>query len=75
VKDFLRRRLRYTAFRKGVVGSSGVWLTIWVLFVGGRIVRRVFGRYPTTVYRATLEPGQSLVIAHGRETGAIQVPE
>jgi hypothetical protein len=75
VNIYWRRRLRFIAFRRGVIGSSGMWRTIWLVFLVGRILHRVFGRNPEVVYRATLEPGQSLVIAHGREAGAIQVPE
>jgi len=54
-----------------VVGTSRGWLTVWVTIAGLRMLRKVVERKEKVVYREELKPGQTLVIAHGREPGAI----
>lgn len=48
---------------KGLRGSSGAWLAIWVLAVSYRHIRKWAAPDPVVV-RRKLEPGQQLVITH-----------
>ena len=63
----LIRVLMRNGFRKGFLGGSRSWLI--VLGVAGtvRLIQRINEREPEVVFSEKLQPGESLVIAHGRE--------
>lgn len=48
---------------RGLRGSSGAWLAIWVLAVAYRQVRKWAAEDPIVV-REVLKPGQQLVVTH-----------
>ena len=48
---------------RGLRGSSGAWLAIWVVAVAYRHLRKMAAREPTVI-REELKPGQQLVITH-----------
>ena len=58
------------AFRNGVtkgfMGGSRPWLIIGGVALGLRVLRRIAGSDPVTVYSEKLQPGETVVIAHGR---------
>jgi hypothetical protein len=64
--------LRRRGFRRGVMGDSRAWLTIWALLAAGKVVRRIVGHKPEVVYKETLAPGQTLVIAHATEVVGVE---
>lgn len=53
---------------RGLRGSSGAWLAIWVLAVGYRQLKKFTARQPV-VERRVLRPGEQLLISH-YEAGA-----
>ena len=54
-------RLTWTGLRRGVNGSR-VWLTIGILAVGIRSLRRIARREPEVLYRTKVKPGDVLVL-------------
>lgn len=48
---------------RGLRGSSGVWLAVWVVTVAYRYLRKMAAPEPTVI-REELQPGQQLVITH-----------
>lgn len=48
---------------RGLRGSSGAWLAVWVLAVAFRHLRKMAAAEPVVV-REELKPGQQLVITH-----------
>ena len=52
--------------RRGLLGGSRPWLIIGGVAAGIRILRKIAGSEPVVVFSEKLEPGDSLVIAHGR---------
>ena len=54
-----------------MVGTSQAWLAVWVVVSGLRMLRKVVSRTEKIVYSEELRPGETIVIAHGREPGAI----
>jgi len=50
--------------RKGLLGGRRVWLALGIVAYGFRTVRRLAERRPEVVYRAKLDPGQSLLVEH-----------
>ena len=53
---------------RGVKGGSRPWFWVFVGAWGARRLRRMIGGEPAVVYRADLEPGESLEIGHLTET-------
>lgn len=60
-------KLRQQGFRRGVLGPSRGWLAVWASLTALRLVKKVWIKEPVVVYRGELKPGETLVIAHGRE--------
>ena len=62
---YVRRTIRMNSIRKGLLGGSRFWLTVFALgYVArwsGKVTKR--GEMPIR-YSETLEPGQELVIRH-----------
>lgn len=48
---------------RGLRGSSGAWLAVWVIAVAYRYLRKMAAPEPTVI-REELKPGQQLVITH-----------
>jgi len=59
---FLRNGLR-----RGVLRGSRTWLVLGGVGAAVRVVRRLGGGEPKVVFSEPLQPGETLVIAHGRE--------
>lgn len=55
-----RRRLRRHALRRGVLGSSRLWLAIYVIEVTWRLLRRKSGVQLGT----SVKPGETVEIRH-----------
>ncbi|HEY2812220.1 MAG TPA: hypothetical protein VGJ03_02025 [Acidimicrobiales bacterium] len=53
--------VRRTAMRRGILGGDRRWLSIWVLFGGAHLVRRIVAS-KEVVERIELKPGQTVVI-------------
>ena len=47
----------------GFLGESRFWFRVGVLVWSLRLLQRLAGKKPKTVYEAELEPGQTLVIS------------
>lgn len=62
--DRLLRLLVTQGLRKGLLGGHQRWLAAGIAAYGVRKVRQASSRKPEVVYRAELEPGQSLLIDH-----------
>jgi hypothetical protein len=52
---------------KGFLGGSRPWLVIGAVAGGWRLLRKIAGSEPVVVFSQELQPGESLVIAHGRK--------
>ena len=48
---------------RGLRGSSGAWLAVWVVTVAYRYLRKMAAPEPTVI-REELKPGEQLVITH-----------
>ena len=66
----MQRILRFAlrnGITKGFLGGSRPWLVVGGIAVGMRVLRKIAGSEPVVVYSEALQPGESVVIAHGRE--------
>lgn len=54
-------------FRRGVLEGNRTWLLVGGVALGLRVLRKLSGSEPETVYSERLAPGETLVIAHERE--------
>lgn len=62
---FLKRYVRTTAIRRGLLGRDRFWLGVFVLGLLGRQVNKVLKRGDApVVFSERLEPGQVLTISH-----------
>ena len=61
----LRLALR-NGLTKGLLGGSRPWLVAGGVALGWRILRKIAGSEPVVVYSEKLQPGETVVIAHGR---------
>ena len=50
----------------GVLGGSRFWTTVFGLSVGWRLFKRLTDPTPKLLTTEVLEPGDTLVVAHGR---------
>lgn len=66
--DRLLNRLQSRGVRRGVYGTSRVWLWIAVFAWVSRRLRRAVGSEPLLVYREELRPGEIVTIRHRTET-------
>ncbi len=64
---FLRRYIRFNATRRGLFGSSRLWMWVFVISQLLKLRRRLTGKEEKVVWRHELEPGETVVIAHDRE--------
>jgi hypothetical protein len=60
----LTARARATGMRKGVLGTSHTWLTVWAVLTTARLMRRWVGHKPEVVFRQRLQPGDAIMISH-----------
>lgn len=63
-----------TAISRGFGGGNRAWTLIATFTVALRVIKKVFGGAPETVYSETLRPGDCLVIAHDREAQVVRAP-
>ena len=63
----LVRLLLRSGFRRGVLGGSRPWLIGFGIAGAVRLIQKINERESDVVFSETLEPGETLVIAHGRE--------
>ncbi len=59
----LLRNLARLAFRRGVLGGSREWATVWVLAALWARSRRKSDEPPPAVHREVLQPGDSIRIS------------
>ena len=57
-----------TAVQRGLLGGDRTWMTVFAVFGAAKLMRRIAGSVPETVYREELAPGQALIITHLTET-------
>ena len=62
----LLRLLLRNGLRKGLLGGSRPWLIAGGVAAGIRVLRKIAGSEPKVVYSEKLQPGETVVIAHGR---------
>jgi hypothetical protein len=67
--NWLSRRLLRAGFRRGVLEGSRGWLYVGVTVMAIRVVRRVLGEPPETVYEHELKPGEGIQIRTIRPSG------
>lgn len=58
------RLLIGNGFRRGVLGGSRFWLVLGGFGLMVKVLRKLAGNEPVTVYSEKLEPGQAVLIAH-----------
>ena len=63
----LVRLLFRNGFRRGLMGGNRFWLVMFGIAGTIRLIQRINDRESEVVFSEKLEPGESLVIAHGRE--------
>ena len=57
------RYLRQRSMAAGFLGGSRFWFRVGIAVWSLRLLQRLAGNKPKTVYEAELEPGQTLVIS------------
>ncbi len=62
------------AVSRGFMGGSRAWTVVASFTVAIRVLKKVFGGTPETVYSETLRPGDTLVISHDREARVVRAP-
>jgi hypothetical protein len=70
----LTARARATGMRKGVLGTSRMWLAIWAVLTSARLMRRWVGHKPEVVFRQRLQPGDAIMISHEGTIEATPAP-
>jgi hypothetical protein len=55
-----------TALRRGLLGGSRPWMTVFAVIGLTRILRKLTGSEPKTVYCEELQPGETILITHER---------
>lgn len=68
------RLLSRLGISRGLMGGSRAWTIVAVFTIAVRLLKRVFGGTPETVYSETLRPGDTLVISHDREARVVESP-
>ena len=63
----LTRVLLRTGFRRGVLGGSRPWVVLFGVAGALRLIQRINDRESEVVFSEELQPGETFVIAHGRE--------
>ena len=63
----LLRLLIRQGFRKGILQGSRPWLIGFGIAGAVRVIQRINDREKAVVFSEKLLPGETLVIAHGRE--------
>ena len=66
MKAFFSRLIRLRAMQRGVLGGSRFWTTVFGLSVGWRLFKRLTDPTPKVLTTEVLQPGDTLVVAHGR---------
>ncbi len=56
------------------MGDSRAWTIVAAFTIAVRVLKRLFGGTPQTVYSETLRPGDCLVISHDREARVVKAP-
>jgi len=54
--------LRTRATTKGLLGGDRVWRTVWMVMIGGRFLKRTFGRSAELLINEPLKPGERMEI-------------
>ena len=62
--EALRRFITRNATRQGLLGGSRPWLAVGAAVWTARLLSRVLGGTPKTLYTHELSPGETLVVAH-----------
>lgn len=57
-----------TSVQRGALGGSRPWRTVFAAMAAVKIMKRISGNVPETVFSAELGPGESLIINHLSET-------
>jgi hypothetical protein len=52
------------AIAKGLLGGDRRWMTVFAAIGTAKLMHKLVGREPETVYREELKPGETLVIRH-----------
>ncbi|MEA3076610.1 MAG: hypothetical protein QOF60_1518 [Actinomycetota bacterium] len=55
-----------TALRRGLLGGSRPWMTVFAVIGLTRVFKKLSGSEPKTVYREELQPGETILITHER---------
>lgn len=63
----LTRLLLRNGLRRGLIGGSRPWLVLGGVGATVQILRKLAGNEPKVVFSEKLEPGETFVIAHGRD--------
>ena len=57
-----------TAVQRGLFGGNRTWMAVFGVMAAAKVVRRIAGSEPETVFRGELRPGEGLIITHLTET-------
>ena len=57
-----------TAVQKGLFGGNRTWMTIFAAMGAAKLMRRISGSAPETVFHGELKPGEAFIITHLTET-------
>lgn len=68
------RLLSRLGISRGIMGGSRAWTIVAAFTIAVRLLKRVLGGTPDTVYSETLRPGDTLVISHDREARVVKAP-
>ena len=59
---WILRRVVRTGLRRGLFEGSRAWLVAGVTVGGFKLLKRVFGEAPETVYEAEIKPGHGIEV-------------
>jgi hypothetical protein len=57
-----------TAVQKGAFGGNRTWMTIFAVMAARKVMKRISGSVPETVFTGELKQGESFIITHLDET-------
>jgi hypothetical protein len=62
-----RRWLTRNALRRGLIDGNQAWITVGVVVLGTRFLRRITARRPKLILREVIRPGETFILSEPSE--------